>query len=48
MERLVSATDSVMFHQAQGGVKALRAIREVYEQAPAVINKISARTKEHA
>lgn len=40
-ERLVKATDIVTIHQTQGAINALRALREVYESAPASLTKMS-------
>jgi hypothetical protein len=36
----VKATDPVVFHQTQGAIIALRALREVYESAPQTIAKL--------
>jgi CHAD domain-containing protein len=40
-ERLVNATDIVTIHETRGAIKALRALREFYESAPAGLTKMS-------
>ena len=43
IERVVKSRDLVTVHQAQGGVEACRALRELVDSAPETLRKMTGR-----